>query len=76
MIPMTETARNPYYLTAQDSGFQADKGRVKNRPFVFFTLKECREMLEQAGLSILSILATDGFAEMLASQINAMDQRT
>lgn len=33
-------------------------------------------MLEQAGLSILSILATDGFAEMLASQINAMDQRT
>ncbi len=76
MIPMTETARNPHYLTAQDSGFQADKGRVRNRPFVFFTLKECREMLEQVGLSILSILATDGFAEMLAPQINAMDQRT
>lgn len=75
-ILMTETARNPHYLTAQDSGFQAEKGRVKNRPFVFFTLKECREMLEQAGLSILSILATDGFAEMLAPQINAMDQRT
>ncbi|HFI0051586.1 TPA: hypothetical protein ACGOVU_001585 [Streptococcus suis] len=41
MIPMTETARNPHYLTVQDSGFQAEKGRVKNRPFVFFTLKEC-----------------------------------
>lgn len=38
---MTETVRNPHYLTAQDSGFQAEKGRVKNRPFVFFTLKEC-----------------------------------
>lgn len=73
MIPMTETARNPHYLTAQDSGFQAEKGRVQTRPFVFFTQKECREMLEKAGLSILSILATDGFVEMLAPQINAMD---
>ena len=43
-------------------------------PFVFFTLDQCRRMLRQASINILHTVASDGVSELLARQINAMNE--
>jgi len=47
--------------------------KVKDFPFVFFTLDKMREMLEQNGIKILNEVASDGVSELLADKINALD---
>ncbi len=40
--------------------------------FVFHTVDQCRELLEQADLKIISEVASDGLSELLADKINSM----
>lgn len=70
MIPMTETKYNSNFFEA--SSYISDKQRLVNRPFIFFTLSECIEMLERENLTIIKKIGSSGFSELLANHINEM----
>lgn len=70
MIPMTETKFDCNFF--ESNTYISDKQRLINRPFVFFTLSECIEMLEKENLNIIKKIASSGFSEILGDQINKM----
>ena len=71
MIFMTELNYDKDYFTSGD--FDPETLRLNDFPFVFFTVPECREMLHTGGVTILNEIASDGFSELMAERINAMD---
>ena len=70
MIPMTEMVYESNYFETE--GYNPDTQRLINRPFIFFTLSECIEMLEMENLKIIRKIASSGFSELLQKQINNM----
>lgn len=70
MIPITETIHDANYLL--DEYYKPETQRFINRPFIFFTLSECVEMLEKADFPIVEKIASDGFSEVLSQQLNEM----
>lgn len=70
MIPMTETKFDCNFF--ESNTYISDKQRLINRPFVFFTLAECIEMLEKENLNIIKKIGSSGFSEILGDQINKM----
>lgn len=70
MIPMTETKFDCNFF--ESNTYISDKQRLINRPFVFFTLEECIEMLEKENLNIIKKIGSSGFSEILGDQINKM----
>ncbi|MDY3006638.1 class I SAM-dependent methyltransferase [Anaerococcus sp. AGMB00486] len=70
MIPMTEMVYNSNFFETE--GYNPTKQRLINRPFIFFTLSECIEMLEKENLIIIRKVATSGYSELLQNQINDM----
>ena len=70
MIPMTETKFDFNFF--ESNTYISDKQRLINRPFVFFTLSECIEMIEEENLSIIKKIGSSGFSEILGDQINKM----
>lgn len=72
MIPMTETKFDCNFF--ESNTYISDRQRLINRPFVFFTLDECVEMLENENLKIIRKIGTSGFSEILNNQINEMNE--
>lgn len=73
MVIMTEFARWPDYLTVGD--YNRNTFELNDFPFfVFHTVEECRNMLRTGGISILHEVASDGASELLADQINALNE--
>lgn len=73
MVIMTEFARWPDYLTVGD--YNRNTFELNDFPFfVFHTVEECRNMLGTGGISILHEVASDGASELLADQINALNE--
>lgn len=72
MIPMTEMKYNSNYFESE--GYNSDTQRLINRPFIFFTLSECIEILEKSDLTIIKKVASSGFSELLENQINEMNE--
>ena len=72
MIPLTELMYLPDFFTTGDYNHETFK--MDDFPFVFFTLDQCRQMLRQASINILHTVASDGVSELLARQINAMNE--
>lgn len=70
MVPIIETMNNPNFFTRES--YDPTSQRLVNRPFIFFTLAECVDMLENSGLMVEKKIATDGLSELLASKINEM----
>lgn len=70
MIPMTETIHDPEWFSG--TTYDHESFRIENFPFVFFNIDECRAMLTANDLYIDKEIASDGFAEILASKINQM----
>lgn len=70
MIPMTETKFDCNFF--EGNTYISDKQRLINRPFVFFTLSECIEMIEKENLNIIKKIGSSGFSEILGDQINKM----
>ena len=70
MIPMTEMLYESNYFETE--GYNPGTQRLINRPFIFFTLSECIEMLEMENLKIIRKIASSGFSELLQKQINNM----
>ncbi len=72
VIHLTEFSyRSDYFLRGD---YDKETLRLENFPFVFFTLAEMRQMLEENGVEILREVASDGPSELLEEKINAMDE--
>lgn len=71
-IPYTETGYNPNWF--EGDTYNHVSFRIKNFPFVFFKIKECREMLENNGFKIEKEIASDGLSELMAETIDKMNE--
>lgn len=75
MVITTETfLYNPDFLSG--SSYSHDSFKVVNFPFVFHTVDDCRRILRDSNLSIISEIAADGLSELLADRINNMDEKS
>ena len=68
---LTELLKRPDYFINGD--YNKETFRLDDVPFVFHTLDACRELLHDGSLTILREVASDGVSELMAEQINAMD---
>ena len=74
MVIMTEFCYNNEYFKTDD--YDHDTFKVRDFPFVFFTVDQCREMLERGGVTIEKKIAADGLSEMLEDKISGMDDES
>lgn len=58
------------------SAYISEKQRLIDRPFVFFKVNEARKMIEDKGIEIKEIIASDGFAEVLSKQLEEMTEES
>ena len=72
MVIATETYYSQgLYLVEQTYDHMTFK--VEDKPFVFHTLTQAKELLESCGLEIIEIIASDGLSELMRSTLDAMD---
>jgi ubiquinone/menaquinone biosynthesis C-methylase UbiE len=50
--------------------------KVEDFPFVFHTIDDCRGLLRNANVKIISEVAADGLSELFADKINSMDEES
>lgn len=75
MVIVTQTmCYEPDYLV--NGEYDRETFKVRDFPFVFTKVEEARQLLQSAGLKILSEIAADGFNELLADKINSMDDES
>lgn len=74
MVIMTEFCYNNEYFKTDD--YDHDTFKVRDFPFVFFTVDQCREMLERGGVTIEKEIAADGLSEMLEDKISGRDDES
>lgn len=73
MVIATETmCYNPNFL--KGDSYNHESLKLINYPFVFHTVDQCRDLLKNSNLSIISEIAADGLSELLADKINNMDE--
>ncbi|MGI5899033.1 MAG: class I SAM-dependent methyltransferase [Christensenellales bacterium] len=72
MVVVTELFHNEKYLSGDT--YEPESFKVKDFPFVFFTVEQCRKMLADGGIGVIHEIACDGVSELLADKINAMDE--
>ncbi len=70
MVFMSELMHDSGYFSSGD--YDHETMRLNDFPFVFFTVPECRAMLEDEGLKIIKEVASDGPSELMAERINSM----
>lgn len=75
IVPITMTIDNPSYFS-NDEFYDAENIRVRDFPFIFFTLDECKQIVAEAGLQTKEIIGVDGFSETIRDKINSMDAKT
>lgn len=74
-VMISETINYNTNIFSSDS-YISDKQRLIDRPFVFFKLKEAKEMIEESGLIIKEIVASDGFSEILSRKLEEMTEES
>ncbi|MDE6281138.1 MAG: class I SAM-dependent methyltransferase [Oscillospiraceae bacterium] len=74
MVILTEFSYRPSFFV--DGDYDKETFRLDNFPFVFHTVDECRRLLRDGGVRILHEVAADGVSELMADQINAMDDES
>lgn len=74
MLFMTELGYDPDFFLGET--YDHDTMRLEDFPFVFATVEECRQMLAEGGVTILREIAADGFSELMAARIDAMDEES
>lgn len=72
MVILTELMYNNHFLSGNTYDHRTFK--AEDFPFVFFTVPQCRAMLQQSSISILHEVASDGMSEMIADTVNALDE--
>lgn len=84
MIFFAFLSNDPVILTMQqehsdyllEGAYDKETFRLQDFPFVFHTVERCREILQEAGISVVHEVASDGVSELLKDRINRMDERT
>ena len=71
MVFMTELMYDSHYFQTGD--YDHETMRLHDFPFVFFTVSESRQMLEENCIQIKKAIAQDGSSELMANAIDAMD---
>ena len=74
MVILTEFFNNKDYF--KGNNYDHETFKLKDFPFVFFTLPQCLAMLEKENICVKHIVASDGMSEMLEEKINAMDDES
>lgn len=72
MVILTEFYYFPKFFMGDS--YDHDTFEVKDFPFVFFTVDQCREMLNKGRIEIIGEVASDGVSELLEDKINALDE--
>lgn len=72
MVILTELMYDKNYL--KSDLYDHDTFKVKNFPFVFFTIDKMRDMLTNNGFQIVKEVASDGVSELLEEKINQLDE--
>jgi ubiquinone/menaquinone biosynthesis C-methylase UbiE len=75
MVITTETfLYNPNFLL--EDLYNRETFKVVDFPFVFHTVDDCRKLLRDAELNIISEIAADGLSELFQDKINKMDNES
>ncbi len=75
MVIVTEAfLYNPNFFSGQSYNHESFK--LINQPFIFHTVDDCRKLLRDSDLKIISEIAADGLSELFADQINNMDEKS
>ncbi|MDE6260795.1 MAG: class I SAM-dependent methyltransferase [Oscillospiraceae bacterium] len=74
MVILTEFSYRPSFFV--DGDYDKDTFKLDDFPFVFHIVDECRRLLRDGGVRILHEVAADGVSELMADQINAMDDES
>ncbi|MDZ5253258.1 class I SAM-dependent methyltransferase [Clostridium sp. LIBA-8841] len=73
MVITTETmCYNPNFL--KGDAYDHETFKLVDYPFVFHSVDQCRKLLNDSGVEIISEIAADGLSELLADKINNMDE--
>lgn len=72
MLFMTELGYDRNFFAGNT--YDHETFRLEDFPFVFHTVQECREMLEEGGVTVLKAVASDGFSELMADAVNGLDE--
>ncbi|MEN6595993.1 MAG: class I SAM-dependent methyltransferase [Clostridiaceae bacterium] len=70
MVVLTELSYRPHFFS--EDTYDHETFKVKDFPFVFFTLDQCRAMLRENGITIQREIASDGVSELMEDAINAL----
>lgn len=68
MVLLSEQTYDPSFILSSD--YNRTSFKLDNFPFVFHTFEEMKSLILEAGLSIESVVAQDGLAEILENIIN------
>lgn len=71
MVIATETMC--YKADLKSNHYDHSTFKVVDFPFVFSTVSQARNLLMQSGLQIIGEIASDGLSELIAGQINDLD---
>jgi len=75
MVIATETmCYNPDFF--KGSSYNKETFTLKNQPFVFHKVEDCRSLLTSCDINILHEIGADGLSELCAEKINKMDDET
>jgi len=72
MVILTEFRNRKDFF--QEDTYDHETFKVKDFPFVFFTVEQCRRMLLDAEITILREIASDGVTELMQDEVNALDE--
>lgn len=70
MVILTEMSYNPAFLSGDE--YDHETFKLKDFPFIFFTVDQCRAMLRAGGLVPVAEVAADGASELMEPTINAL----
>lgn len=74
MVILTEFCFDSKFFSGDS--YDHETFKVKDFPFVFFTVDQCREMLANGAIHIVNAVASDGVSEPLVHKINALDDES
>ena len=70
-VILTEFSYRPDYFAVGD--YDKETFKLYDEPFIFHTVDACRNLLCNSGITIEHEVASDGISELMAEQINKLD---
>lgn len=74
MVILNELYCNDKFLLGNE--YDHNTFKAEDFPFVFFTVEQCRKMLSDGNIQVITEVASDGVSELLSEKINNMDDES